>query len=77
MQKKCSMRCKASEIHFLIPKKLSVIKVVLLSPGVKIAVTDEEAAQENSGGLGNFFSSSKYLKCYILCLGCSLGDGVQ
>lgn len=67
------MPCEASEIHLLIPKKLSVIKVVLLSPGVKIAVTDEEAAQENSGGLGNCFSSSKYLKCYILCLGCWLG----
>lgn len=67
------MPCEASEIHFLIPKKLSVIKVVLLSPGVKIAVTDEEAAQENSGGLGNCFSSSKYLKSYILCLGCWLG----
>ena len=50
-----------------------MIKVVLLSPGVKIAVTDEEAAQENSGGLGNCFSSSKYLNCYILCLGCWLG----
>ena len=71
------MPCEASEIHFLIPKKLSVIKIVLLSPGVKIAVTDEEAAQENSGGLGNCFSSSKYVKCYILCLGCSLGDDVQ
>ena len=40
-----------------------MIKVVLLSPGVKIAVTDEEAAQENSGGLGKCFSTSNYCKC--------------
>ena len=56
------MPCKASELHLLIPKKLSVTKVVLLlSPGVKIAVTDEEAAQENSGGSGKCFSSTNYL----------------